>query len=241
MGHVLPELPAPGPPRSRGRAGRLRSLVVFTAGRSMQRVIHGRPWRADRGRVITAATGSWTLTLPLAATAGVGWVSVLRNAGHAGLHIRATTQCHIQILCNVAGTVASRALFWRGSNNDWPAWRRIYDAGNILGTVGQSGGTPTGGVIERGANANGEYIRFADGTQICWRTLTGTTGAASSWTYPAAFVTAPVVTGSAVATVLSVVCLDAAPGATSCTLSARDAAGARRADPIHLVATGRWV
>ncbi|MDM2997476.1 MULTISPECIES: hypothetical protein, partial [unclassified Citrobacter] len=38
---------------------------------------------------------------------------------------------------------------------------------DILGTVSQSGGVPTGAVIEKGANSNGEYVRFADGTQIC--------------------------------------------------------------------------
>lgn len=38
---------------------------------------------------------------------------------------------------------------------------------DILGTVSQSGGVPTGAVIEKGSNSNGEYVRFADGTQIC--------------------------------------------------------------------------
>lgn len=71
---------------------------------------------------------------------------------------------------------------------------------DILGTVGQSGGVPTGAIVERGSNTNGEYVRFADGTQICWQTITGTdwaiaTAAGSlfgmaaeqSWTYPVAF------------------------------------------------------
>lgn len=39
--------------------------------------------------------------------------------------------------------------------------------GDILGTVSQSGGVPTGAIIETGVNANGRYTRFADGTQIC--------------------------------------------------------------------------
>ncbi|MEB3840457.1 phage tail protein [Pseudomonas guariconensis] len=39
---------------------------------------------------------------------------------------------------------------------------------DIVGTVSQSGGVPTGAIIERGSNSNGEYVRFADGTQICW-------------------------------------------------------------------------
>ena len=41
----------------------------------------------------------------------------------------------------------------------------------LLGTVSQSGGVPTGAIIERGSNVNGEYVRFADGTQICTTTV----------------------------------------------------------------------
>ncbi|MCI9865803.1 phage tail protein [Rhizobium skierniewicense] len=45
---------------------------------------------------------------------------------------------------------------------------------------------------ERGSNANGQYIRFADGTQICWadRKFTGddsTIRYIALWTFPAAF------------------------------------------------------
>lgn len=49
-----------------------------------------------------------------------------------------------------------------------------YNKENILGTVSQSGGVPTGAIIERGSNANGEYVRFADGTQICLKTIEAT-------------------------------------------------------------------
>ena len=38
---------------------------------------------------------------------------------------------------------------------------------DIVGTVSQSGGVPTGAIIQRGSNANGEWVRYADGTQIC--------------------------------------------------------------------------
>lgn len=46
-------------------------------------------------------------------------------------------------------------------------WVMFYHEGNIVGTVSQSGGTPTGAIIERGSNANGEYVKFADGTMFC--------------------------------------------------------------------------
>ncbi len=66
-----------------------------------------------------------------------------------------------------------------------------YSKTNILGTVSQSGGVPTGAIIERGSNANGEYVRYADGTQRC-RFLQGGTGRVT-WTFPAPFIAAPIV------------------------------------------------
>ncbi|WP_283176240.1 DUF2793 domain-containing protein [Gemmobacter sp. 24YEA27] len=86
----------------------------------------------------------------------------------------------------------------------------VFARSNILGTVSQTGGVPTGAVIEHGSNANGDFIRFADGTQICWKTdLTvtnastalgsGFTSAALTWTFPQTFLVGspPVVTGLA--------------------------------------------
>lgn len=56
-----------------------------------------------------------------------------------------------------------------GSEWTGPAWNSFKSAAraDILGTVSQSGGVPTGAIIEKGSNSNGEYVRFADGTQIC--------------------------------------------------------------------------
>ena len=41
---------------------------------------------------------------------------------------------------------------------------QVYAKENILGTVSESGGVPTGAIIERGSNANGEFVKYADGT-----------------------------------------------------------------------------
>jgi len=72
---------------------------------------------------------------------------------------------------------------------------KAFRRGNILGTVSQSGGVPTGAIIERGINANGEYVRYADGTQICTFTTTITTvastRAACDWHFPAKFAVEP--------------------------------------------------
>lgn len=49
----------------------------------------------------------------------------------------------------------------------------LYRRSNILGIVSQSAGVPTGAIIERGSNANGDYVRFADGTLMCTVMFTG--------------------------------------------------------------------
>jgi hypothetical protein len=74
----------------------------------------------------------------------------------------------------------------------------IYTKQNILGLVSQTGGVPTGAIIERGSNANGDYTKFADGTLICLHTITYASdtsalgsalfGSASfQWDFPATF------------------------------------------------------
>lgn len=72
---------------------------------------------------------------------------------------------------------------------------------NLVGTVSQSGGIPTGAVVERGSNANGEYVRFADGTQICASLRTATTNPdflSVVWTFPANFIEKPPVSSFSV-------------------------------------------
>ena len=75
----------------------------------------------------------------------------------------------------------------------WQPWRRLYDSSNILGTVSQSGGVPAGAIIQRGSNANGEFVRFADGTQICWRSMNAGSAIDQTWTFPAAFSEVPII------------------------------------------------
>lgn len=70
-----------------------------------------------------------------------------------------------------------------------------YVKASILGAVSESAGVPTGAIIQRGSNANGTFVRFADGTQICTATLTMTYASATIltrvWTFPATFIAAP--------------------------------------------------
>ncbi|MGI1188220.1 pyocin knob domain-containing protein [Pseudomonas aeruginosa] len=55
----------------------------------------------------------------------------------------------------------------------WQSWVRVLSDAQLLGTVAQSGGVPLGSILERGSNANGQYARLADGTQICTISLLG--------------------------------------------------------------------
>ena len=68
---------------------------------------------------------------------------------------------------------------------------KAFRRGNILGSVAQASGIPTGAIIERGSNANGEYTRLADGTQECFVALevpyATSFDLSKTWTYPAAF------------------------------------------------------
>ncbi len=105
-------------------------------------------------------------------------------------------------------------------------------------------------MIERGSNANGEFVRFADGTLICTINQTPTlaistasvalgfrSDPASAWTFPATFIAAPVcqittTSGSAAIGSVSPTSLNYFFGSVSSQASAARSA--------HLTAIGRW-
>lgn len=109
------------------------------------------------------------------------------------------------------GPVMRRQSYDSGAT--WPeGWDGILSRKTILGIVSQSGGSPTGSVIERGSNANGEYIKFADGTMLTFTRVTfdfsvlaqnnyGT----SYMLYPATFISPPSVSISRVQTIYNAV------------------------------------
>lgn len=80
-------------------------------------------------------------------------------------------------------------------------WRRVFHDRNILGTVSQLNGIPTGAIFERGSNANGEYTKYADGTLECWTNVPDADVAAGEEHYtshimPAQFVGSVAVTAT---------------------------------------------
>ena len=114
---------------------------------------------------------------------------------------------------------------------------------DIVGTVSQSGEVPTGAVIQRGSNPNGEFVRFADGTQICWVSGLSVSGSgAPSWTYPAEFAAFPRSVAGNVqnATTPAVLTFGAAIGLNSAAVRVWNLSGSRVTENVSLIAVGRW-
>jgi hypothetical protein len=94
-------------------------------------------------------------------------------------------------------TLNNRDTWVRNFVNNTPsAWSPQYHAGNVVGAVSQSDGAPTGAIIQRGSNVNGEFTRFADGTQFAGRQVTMPTAGlgqdvAATGSWPIAFSAAP--------------------------------------------------
>ncbi|THD76925.1 DUF2793 domain-containing protein [Thalassobius vesicularis] len=93
-------------------------------------------------------------------------------SGHAEMGLAGSTGFSVKVSPN--GTTWTQALTIDPATGNVAApagltvsGKTAYHRGNLLGGVAQTGGQPTGAVIERGQNANGAYVRFADGTQIC--------------------------------------------------------------------------
>ena len=66
-----------------------------------------------------------------------------------------------------------------------------YGPATVVGAVSETAGIPTGAVIETGNTVDGNYTRWADGTQICWHrgnlTWFNATRLQFDWTFPLPF------------------------------------------------------
>lgn len=122
-----------------------------------------------------------------------------------------------------------------------------YHRGNLLGPVSQAAGVPQGAVIERGSTAEGDYVRFADGTQICTADMAVDidTGLGALFTsgpvavnFPMPFAETPM-GGGAMANTTQAWVNGRAGSATGWSASAF-APLARTGDVMHLTAIGRW-
>ncbi|UWS78523.1 hypothetical protein N1037_14740 [Phaeobacter sp. G2] len=169
------------------------------------------------------------------------------------LHASRTADIHTQLAISRAASSLGRfALRAVDPATGWSEWREGYTQGSILGTVSQSGGVPTGALIERGSNANGEYVRLADGTQICTCQAFNTSAAGDLiWTYPATFFYPaspgrPAVSGavSALSSAPAFLSIGGIAGsgtvATDVAVRAVNLNGDRVALAASLIAIGRW-
>lgn len=169
---------------------------------------------------------------------GSGFIDALRLSRSSGL---------AAVAASASDTTAGRLLKMGAGHQQLDA--SLYWRGNILGTVAQTSGLPSGAIIERGSHAShGDYCRFADGSQIVWLKRSHTPAAATTatlnWTFPAAFVA-----GGSVVVQLSA--QDASPGssglrlgytnltATGCDLAIYRTAAI--ATELAAMAIGRWV
>ena len=124
-----------------------------------------------------------------------------------------------------------------------------YGPGNVVGTVAQVGGVPSGAVIECGSTVDGNYTKFADGLLICISTSVSLDvnvsvgalfkSAVQTWTYPNAFITDPVVCGGNVSAVTNLWVTEGQPGVADCSAVAFGHASATGAT-FTLTAIGRW-
>lgn len=120
------------------------------------------------------------------------------------------------------------------------AWTPIAAGGFLVGAVAQSGGVPTGAVMQRGSNGNGGYIRFAGGTQICWHQIQASTSADVTWAYPAVFSAVPENFASVRASSPLFAVVGTGSLTTSITFGAYTLAGGRSNNGTNLLAIGDW-
>jgi hypothetical protein len=126
----------------------------------------------------------------------------------------------------------------------------MYTQGNIVGTVSESSGVPTGAIIERGSNANGSFVKYADGTMICTLppsdvSFSPVTGYNFNWTFPAVFAALPYAFPGGAARVsgaiISGVSVASFAHSTSIvTLTWRSSINIDNVRELSAIAVGRW-
>jgi hypothetical protein len=125
-----------------------------------------------------------------------------------------------------------------GEVNNLPG---LFTRLNIIGEVTQSGGVPTGALIEIGSGSNGAYLRLAGGLQVCWHNLTTSTSAGVIWTFPKPFVNTSIRilgTGRTASFNLSPAATNVT--ATQAEIGSFNSANGRVANSTDLLAIGFW-
>jgi hypothetical protein len=133
----------------------------------------------------------------------------------------------------------------------------VYGKTNLLGTVSQASGVPTGAVIERGSNGNGDFVKFADGTMICTFRADGApqavisstgamfqAGSEITWNFPSTFIAVPTVSSAVsrndAAPVMGCYHRTVTTTATTWRIWSSISMAAGNVKDVYLTATGRW-
>jgi len=123
----------------------------------------------------------------------------------------------------------------------------VYSRTDIVGTVTESGGIPTGSIIESGSNANGNFIKYADGTMVCDMPYFSVPSGGAVWTFPIVFVGSfPAIThgitlSGGVATGTPLMSETHGPSLTKVIALIYDVAGVfAGTEEVTLTARGRW-
>jgi len=160
-------------------AGNAEAIEFDSAGLASGAAVQASAQDETAGRLLTVgafglgAGGPANLADPTRLDAPAGLYNIAAADGWpfdgALLQLRRNTGRGLQIAARGSSSApnASSEILVRTSGNAFGGWAQLLHSENLLGAVSESGGAPTGAVIERGSNANGEYMRFADGTQIC--------------------------------------------------------------------------
>lgn len=150
---------------------------------------------------------SGTTTITALGTAAAGVIRTVKFLGALVLTHNATSLI-LPGTANITTAANDTAEFLSLGSGNWQCTRYtpasgLYGRYNILGTVSQASGIPTGAVIEAGSNATGTFTKFADGRMICTLLIlglsinintaygSGTLGTAN-WSFPAAFISTPI-------------------------------------------------
>lgn len=163
---------------------------------------------------------------------GAFWKEALRIDRQSGVASFPQTPA-LAALANLTGTNGS---FIRFTGADAAAMQAI------VGVVAQEGGVATGAIIEGGTNANGTYVRYADGAQFCINAVNASASEDVTWVYPARFSTTPLYRNGGIGTGNPVVrsLTTSSVNATSLNLRVVDKNDTRVAATASMLAFGRW-
>ena len=153
------------------------------------------------------------------------------------MHLGQVAGAYVQQAQASDGTLWSRGMV----GGVWGPWARNLTTLNAVGPVSQTAGVPSGAVIETASNGNGQYVRYADGTQQCFHSRNLFTSGPATWSFPAEFAAPPKVFGVAQQTTQALsFANEVAPTATQAQVSLRSSSDSRVGGMIDLMAIGRW-